>query len=136
MENNLNTDLTDAKRSTEIRPSDVPKPIELSEFISLADKYFESGPAIEYMAYNEGKNKNAHTAFKPSLFLRSINLILYNMLRDNHKSNSHLLKAYFEGMNQQLKMLDSMNLRLDEKRFICNIIGYTINCFKNNTFKK
>jgi hypothetical protein len=133
--NNLNLDIDDAEPSSLIRPDDIPSPLELEEFISYADKYFKSASAVDFISYNKGKNKNTHTTFKPSSFLRSINLILYNTLKENNKSNIGLLKSFFDGMNEQLKVLDNMNLKLAEKEFICNIIGYTINCYKNNIFK-
>jgi len=133
--NNLNMETTDAATSSSIRPDSPPIPLELEEFISLADKYFKSSSVEDYISYNKGKNKNTHTTFKMSSFLRSINLLLYNTLKETNKANIGLLKSFFDGINEQLKVLDNMNLKLAEKEFICNIIGYTINCYKNNIFK-
>tara|TARA_Y100000592_G_C5270046_1_gene221397 strand:- start:116 stop:535 length:420 start_codon:yes stop_codon:yes gene_type:complete len=135
MDNNINYNTDDARRASSIEAADIPTSLELNDFIAAADRYFKGTSAEDYLSYNDGKNKNAHVSFKPSAFLKSINLILYNILKDSNKSNVGLLRAYFDGLNEQLKVLDNMNLKLAEKRFICNIIGYTINCYKNNTFK-
>ena len=132
---NLNLDISDAKDASAINPPKGPLPRQLNETIEIIERFFKDCGTDDYMAYKKGACKNANVAFKASTFLKSINLILYNSINELNKEKGSLLKAYFNSLNSQLEILDSMNLKLAEKQFVCNIIGYTINCYKNNTYK-
>ena len=132
---NLNLDVSDATPASAINPPKEPLPSQLEDVLKVIDQFFKDCGSDDYMAYKNGACKNANNAFKPSSFLKSINLILYNSLKSSNRKDTQLLKSYFNSLNSQLDILDSLNLKLAEKEFVCNIIGYAINCYKNNTYK-
>ena len=131
----LNLDTSGAKPASSINPPHEPLPQQLEDTLKVIEKFFKDCGSDDYMAYKNGACKNANAPFKASTFLKSINLILYNSFKHVNKKDTQLLKSYFNSLNSQLEILDSMNLKLAEKQFVCNIIGYTINCYKNNTYK-
>ena len=131
----LKLDINDASAGASINPQKAPLPAELEDIINTVEEFFKQCGTDSYLALKSGLSKNAHAPFRPSIFLKNINLLLYNFLKENNKNKLPILKAYFDGMNEHLKVLDSLNLKLEEKDFVSNIIGYTINCYKNNTFK-
>ena len=133
---NLNLGIETAKPASSINAVNHPLPIELENIINTIETFFKQCGAEAYMALKSGLSKNAHTSFKPSTFLANINLLLFNFLKETNKDKLPVLKAYFDGLNSNLKLLDSLNLKLAEKEFLANIIGYSINCYKNNTFKE
>lgn len=132
----LNYSISDASAASKISGPREPMPIELESMMETINQFFKDCGSEDYMAYKNGICKNANAAFKPSTFLKNLNLILYNNLKEHNKDNVQLLKDYFNSLNSQLSLLDSMNLNMSDKQFICNIIGYALNCYKNNTFKK
>ena len=130
----LNLDITDASPASSINGPKEPLPLELEDMLKVIERFFTTAGAIDVLSYKNGMCKNAHVVFKPSTFLKSINLLLYNTLKESNKEKAPILKPYFESLNTHLEILDSLNLNVAEREFICNIIGYTINCYKNNTF--
>ena len=136
MKNEKLLSFKNARPSTDIAAAKDPLPIEVDEIINTVEDFFKKAGAESYMAVKSGLTKNANSAFKLSTFLKSINLILMSVLKESNKDKLPLLNSYIKGLNEQLGVLDNMNLKLAERQFICNIIGYTINCYKNNTFKE
>jgi hypothetical protein len=135
MDNNINLNINTAREAASINADKEPLPATLEKFIEDIETFFRKDQGNIYMSLKDGLHKNAHNAFSISSFLKNINLLLYNLLKENNKDNIPLLKSYFDGMNTQLKVLDAMNLKLSEREFVANIIGYALNCYKNNSFK-
>lgn len=136
MNNKSIHDISDIKPSTAISAPKDPLPTQVDEVINTVEDFFKQAGAESYLAVKSGLTKNANTAFKLSTFLKNINLILLSVIKQSNKDKLPILNSYVKGINEQLNVLDNLNLKVAEKQFICNIIGYTINCYKNNTFKE
>lgn len=133
----LNTDILDAGPASTIGTPKEQQRISIEDVLDLYQKYLIQNESHDVThAFKNGHSKSANMSFKLPRFLKNISRLIFNSVKDTNKDDIQVLKAYFDSLNSHLSIIDSLNLNVAEKEILYNIIGYTINCSQNNTFKK
>ena len=133
----LNTDTSDAKPASSIGTSKQQQRVSIEDVLELYQTYLtQNEHHTSVYAFKNGHAKVTNMSFKLSRFLKNISRLIFNSVKDSNKDDIQILKTYFNSLDSHLSIIDSLNLNVAEKEILYNIIGYTINCSQNNTFKK